>query len=161
MPEFKIERYEVITVQTAEKNQYGDLIVNGKIKIGNKRSNLFNIFQPGVEVKVGYAIYKDREYIATAEQTGKHIEPTKKETPEEKHEAQLEALKAKQKTTTETELHTRKSIERQTALKCATEIAAALIAKTSDVNVNKVLTWAEMFESYLENGIQIQNKTKP
>jgi hypothetical protein len=73
MPE--IERYGTITVQTVEKNQYGDLLVNGKIKIGNKRSNLFDVFQPGAEVKVGYASYMNKEYIASAEQTGTHVIP--------------------------------------------------------------------------------------
>lgn len=81
MPQdLKIERYDVIAVQTVEKNQYGDLVVNGSIKIGNKRSYLFDAFQPGAEVKVGYSIYMNREYIATAEQTGEH-RPTAETTP--------------------------------------------------------------------------------
>jgi len=72
MAEPKIERYEVITVETTQKNQYGDLLVNGTLKVGNKRSNLFDVFQPGAEVKIGYASYMNKEYIASAEQTGTH-----------------------------------------------------------------------------------------
>jgi hypothetical protein len=70
--DLKIERYELITVQTAQPNQYGDLLVNGTYKVGKKRSNLFDVFQVGAEVKLGYASYLNKEYIATAEQTGKH-----------------------------------------------------------------------------------------
>jgi len=72
MPEPKIERYEVITVENTQQNQYGDLIVNGNLKVGNKRTHLFDVFQPGAEVKLGYAVYMNKEYIATAEQTGTH-----------------------------------------------------------------------------------------
>jgi hypothetical protein len=75
----KIERYEVITVKEATINDWGDLVVidtTGKeYKIGAKRSNLFDTFQPGAEVKIGYAVYMNKEYIATAEQTGTHTEP--------------------------------------------------------------------------------------
>ena len=77
MPAPQITRYEVFTVSKATKNNYGDLIVTdtqgNERKIGNKRSRLFEVFQPGSEVKVGYAVYMEREYIASAEQTGKHI----------------------------------------------------------------------------------------
>jgi hypothetical protein len=75
MPEPKIERYETITVETTQQNQYGDLMVNGTLKVGKKRSNLFDVFQPGAEVKLGYASYMNKEYIATAEQTGTHTLP--------------------------------------------------------------------------------------
>jgi len=90
MPEPKIERYELITVESTEKNQYGDLLVNGKLKVGNKRSQLFDIFQPGAEIKIGWASYMNKEYIASAEQTGTHVVipvststeiPKKSETP--------------------------------------------------------------------------------
>ena len=78
MPQQKpqITRYEVFTIAEATKNSYGDLIVKdtqgNEYKIGNKRTRLFDVFQVGAEVKVGYAVYMEREYIASAEQTGKH-----------------------------------------------------------------------------------------
>ena len=82
----QITRYEVLTVAGAIKNNYGDLIVTDtkgtEHKIGNKRSRLFEVFQAGAEVKVGYAVYMEREYIASAEQTGKHI-PLAEKTSEE------------------------------------------------------------------------------
>ena len=95
MPQQKpqITRYEVFTVSKATKNNYGDLIVadtqGNERKIGNKRSHLFELFQPGAEVKVGYSVYMEREYIASAEQTGKHI-PDAISTDKEKPTAQAE-----------------------------------------------------------------------
>ena len=78
----QITRYEVFTVSEATKNNYGDLIVTdtqgNEHKIGNKRSRLFEVFQPGAEVKVGYAVYMQKEYIASAEQTGTHIPEVKR-----------------------------------------------------------------------------------
>ena len=79
MPQQKpqITRYEVFIVSEANKNRYGDLLVKDTMgnehKIGNKRARLFDVFQPGAQVKVGYAVYMQKEYIASAEQTGKHI----------------------------------------------------------------------------------------
>lgn len=73
MPEKKldIERYEVIQVKSQQLNQYGDLIFTDtgdkSHKIGNKRDYLYDQIVDGRAVKVGYAIYKNTEYIATAE----------------------------------------------------------------------------------------------
>jgi len=82
----QITRYEVFIVSNAIKNNYGDLIVTDtkgtERKIGNKRSHLFDVFRVGAEVKVGYAVYMEREYIASAEQTGKHIPPAEKASEE-------------------------------------------------------------------------------
>ena len=47
---------------------------------------------------------------------------------------------------------TRKSIERQSALKASTEIAVAKIAVGKATSLNEILTVAVMFESYLESG---------
>ena len=73
----QITRYAVFTVGEANPNEYGDLIVKdtegNEHKIGKKRAQLFSVFQVGAEVKVGYAVYMQKEYIASAEQTGKHM----------------------------------------------------------------------------------------
>jgi hypothetical protein len=96
----KIERYELITVETTENDKYGNLIVNGTYKVGAKRANIFQVFQAGAEVKLGYATYMNKEYIATAEQTGKHIvkaDPT----PDDLAKAYKEAVKELPKPTQE------------------------------------------------------------
>lgn len=62
-----IIRREKFVVDHTEKNTYGDLIVasqsGNEYKIGVKRKHLFDYFQDGTEVVVGYASYMNREYI--------------------------------------------------------------------------------------------------
>ena len=78
----QITRYAVFTVSSTNPNQYGDLMVKDtagtEYKISNKRNRLFEAFQIGAEVKVGYAVYMEKEYIASAEQTGTHIPEVEK-----------------------------------------------------------------------------------
>lgn len=66
----KIIRREKFVVDHTETNDYGDLMVTSKLgneyKVKQKRNQLFAIFQPDIEVVVGFASYMDREYIATA-----------------------------------------------------------------------------------------------
>ena len=65
-----IIRREKFTVQDNNINQYGDLIVtssSGKeYKVGKKRANLFDAFQPDTEVVVGWSSYMNKDYIAEA-----------------------------------------------------------------------------------------------
>ena len=79
----KIERYEVVTVESQEQNQYGDLIFSdaeGKpYRIGNKRPHLFDQIQEGRAVKLGYAIYKGREYIVSAKLYDGNVSPPQTE----------------------------------------------------------------------------------
>ena len=51
---------------------------------------------------------------------------------------------------------TRKSIERQTALKAAVEISVAQVQAGKEMKVVQILTIASLFESYLENGIIVK-----
>ena len=81
-----IIRREQITVAYAQQNQYGDLIVKTKagneLKVGKKRQHLFNIFQPGIEVIVGFSSYMNKEYINEAAQASQVVStdtPVKKE----------------------------------------------------------------------------------
>ena len=66
-----IERYEVVQVASHKNNSYGDLLfidsLGKEYKIGNKRPQFFGAIIDGRAVKLGYAIYKGKEYIATAE----------------------------------------------------------------------------------------------
>jgi len=83
-----IIRREKITVDHAEINQYGDLIVTttagNEYKIGKKREKLFSVFQPGVDVVIGFSSYMNREYIAEATQEKQVVStdtPIEKEKP--------------------------------------------------------------------------------
>ena len=53
---------------------------------------------------------------------------------------------------------TRKSIERQTSLKSATDWCIAKLQGGQDIKTTELITVASLFESYLENGIQVKKK---
>ncbi len=70
-PEPAIIDTTVIQVKSTTKNTYGDLIVTPTVgedvKIGNKRSNLFDVFQEGRAVKLYWAEYMHKKYVSKAE----------------------------------------------------------------------------------------------
>jgi len=145
----EITRYAVVTVDGVDDiNQYGDLTFSdtegNKHKIGNKRSGLFSAIIPDRAVKLGYAIYMNKEYIATAElydgqpAKPKPLAPQAKSTP-------VKADKWDEK-----DGITRKSIERQTSLNAAVELA-----KVGIIKPDQVLPSAKKFEEYLE-GKEVQ-----
>jgi hypothetical protein len=75
-----ITRYAVFTVKSVANKEYkgevqGRIITDTTGKtypLSEKREKLFDVFQIGAEVKVGYAVWQGKEYILTAEQTGGH-----------------------------------------------------------------------------------------
>ena len=137
MPEPKIERYETITVETTQKNQYGDLLVNGTLKVGNKRSHLFEVFQPGAEVKLGYAVYMNKEYIATAEQTGTHTVPK-----EEGHLVKAAKAMGAEVISEKPIVHDNKS--RSMAIAYAKDLAAA-----GKIELKDMAAYADKFLEYI------------
>jgi hypothetical protein len=86
-----IIKYLKFTVASSGKNDYGDLIVTSKYgcdyKISNKRTNLFDIFQPETAVVVGYSSYMNKDYIAVAHPADQFPAVThyEVETPPQKH----------------------------------------------------------------------------
>jgi hypothetical protein len=177
--EVKIVRYETIIVKDATPNSYGDLVVNGGIKV--KKKDLHQVFQVGAEVKIGYALFKNdkmkeaREYVATAEQTGKHEVPKDTSLVEAAKSIGAEVInppplkgdrynpkydkepapqtsqsvtlndKMSKNDWDEKDRHTRKSIERQKALELACNVTKL------DANEKIILT-ARRFEIFLETG---------
>lgn len=97
----EITRTETVTVGSKELNQYGDLIfldtVGNEHKIGKKREQYFGAIQQGRTVKLSYAEYMNKEYIAevgtaeppkapssasrTQNQPGNQPNPTRTTTP--------------------------------------------------------------------------------
>ncbi len=71
MPEPVIINATVIQVKSTTKDTYGNLIVTPEvgedIKIGVKRENLFEVFQEGRAVKLYWAEYMHKKYVARAE----------------------------------------------------------------------------------------------
>jgi hypothetical protein len=128
MPEPKIERYEIISVKSTQKNQYGDLLVNDSLKVGNKRSHLFDVFKLGADVKIGYATYMDKEYIASAEPTD--------ESP------LVEAAKAMGATVIPEKPHNTK--DRAVAIAYAKDLAAA-----GKIELKDMTAYADKFLEYM------------
>ncbi len=71
MPEPQIIDTTVIQVKSTTKDGYGNLIVTpiegDDIKVSEKRSHLFDIFQQGATVKLLWAEYMHKKYVARAE----------------------------------------------------------------------------------------------
>lgn len=164
----EIIRYEVVTANEGIKNQYGDLeftdTMGNKHKIGNKRSGLFSAIIPGRAVKLGYATYMNKEYIASAElfdgtpQNPKQDAPQAKSTPpkEEIHTTTTPATVMTKEDWPEKDRVIRKSIERQTSLNAAVELAKKVEGVVSS---EKIIATARVFEAYLE-GKEVQKAGK-
>ena len=76
-PKITIIRREKFTVDHSEVNDYGDLVVTSKegseYKVKSKRTQLFDVFQPDIEVVVGWASYMNHEFIAEATQASQLV----------------------------------------------------------------------------------------
>src|SRR3990170_750086 len=70
-PQTPITRMETVIPVSSNRNQYGDLLfqdASGKeYKLGNKRAGFFPIVEHnyGRQIKLGYAVYNNKEYITT------------------------------------------------------------------------------------------------
>lgn len=164
-------RKQVITVASSKLNSYGDLeftdTEGNAYKVAKKKVSFFQSIQVGAEVMLEWSpnpYKKDAEYIYSATQTGAHYPPDSKLVQEAKRlgavpvEPTPQALQSKSappKTSsdkmtkedwaTKDEI-TRKSIQRQTALKAAVDSAPE---KTTSEDIIKV---AKRFDKYLEAG---------
>ena len=141
-----------ITVESSDTNQYGDLIVHSKegqdYKVSNKRTQLFDVFQPDAEVVIGFASYMNKEYVAEAT-AAEQIVSTDTPVQKEKDHLVKEATKIAKMTPddwAEKDRITRISIERQTALKEAVNLASL---HPEQATGEKVIATAKKFEKYL------------
>jgi len=134
-----IIRQDKFTVQSTEENEYGDLMVTdtdgNPHKIGVKRKRLFGVFEGGGEVKVGYAEYKNKEYIAEAEMVNsvpvhKPAQSADKQTDTMKKEDWDKKDRIKQD-----------SIEAQTRMKIISELWIAGKIKDDDTEVLLLRVW--------------------
>jgi len=124
-----------------------------EVKIGEKRAGLHALFQQGKAVMLHWETYKNRLYVADAKAVeGELPEPKSSQEVLPKQKEVIEKARASVAFDP-----TRKSIERQTALKAAVEWCVAKHA-TEPIKTAMVITVAGLFESYLENGIQVEKK---
>ena len=135
----QIVRKEVFVVESSELDGYGNLIVIDKgansHKIGVKRPHLFDVFQPDTAVEVGYATYRDREYIADAVKVEGEL-PTEKANPVPEHTPKSEVPIVLTKD--------QRLKHRAFALSYACRVAAG-----GHIGVNDIRRWAEEFEKFL------------
>ena len=158
MPEAEITRKQIIVVNEVGTNTYGDLTFTdkdgGQYKIGTKRKPYFEkVIIPNMAVQLNYVMSSfGKEYIYNATQIKDEL-PTVKAT----HLTDKGELKPGEEMTktdwSERDRTTRKSIERQTALKEATNIACAMIAQGKEMSPSKVIATAKLFEAYLEGKV--------
>ncbi len=141
MPEPAIIDTTVIQVKSTTKDTYGNLIVTPEVgedfKIAAKREFLFEVFQEGRAVKLGWAEYMHRKYIARAElfdgkpPTEKQVEPITAGVEIKQIQQTIKATIADNK-------------NRSFALAYAKDLAVA-----GKIEINKIGEYARIFEKYL------------
>jgi len=149
-PEPKIERYEVITPDSVVPDTYENIIVktttDTEVRVNKKHAHLHQMFYDAAEegraLKIGYAVYMNREYVHTVEYfDGKP--------PEEDRIEPITAGVGKEpigRADTKRTSSTNESIEAQVCLKCACEIA-----KESDT-IETILMYAEKMRQWISSG---------
>ncbi len=156
MTEAQITRKQVIVVDKTGQNTYGDLTFSDKegkqYKISTKRKRHFDgIITPGNAVQLNYSVFKDKEYIYSAESVAEKIDFQEiKDTSKIPLQPKIEPGIMTKVDWDEKDRRTRKSIERQKALELAVSLTIA--DKLRLQNPGSILGWAELFESYLESG---------
>jgi len=141
MPQPKIERYEVVIPAACLMDDYENMTVTTttgtEVRINKKHASLHGLFKEaeleGRAVKVGYAVYLEKEYVHTAElyggqpQTELGKEAVKQgaelQPPPKPPQAPKSGLTDKDK-----------DIHKQVALKCAVELAAHGVIRLNSIN---------------------------
>lgn len=148
MPEPVIVRSVDIVVDKVDYNSYGDMVFTdtegNERKVGAKRLSYFkNEIIPDKAVRLNYIMSSfGKEYIYNAipaEQLIKAKEPVVKSTEIPKEGKIIPNVGKYKADPAKTE-----SIERQTSLKSAVELAVAKI-----IEVDSILSWATVFDMYL------------
>ena len=97
MPEVTIVREEIIVVDHATPDSYGNLMVTDKTgrehRVNQKHSSLHPIFQPDMAVKVGYGNFMNKEFIHTAIQVKDNLPPPVKPTILPEHQEVIDKVK--------------------------------------------------------------------
>ena len=149
MKETVITRWETFTVSETNKDDYGNLTgktSDGKVfKVGAKREGLFGFFEAGKAVKVGYAVYMDKEYIAVASQATTETTPS---APQPKIEPPKEVKDLGSKVAeTLTRFNAEDVKVRTMTLAYAKDLAVAGI-----IDVKEIMMKAEAFYLYAVSG---------
>jgi hypothetical protein len=75
MPAPEIIKKELVTTESIGGDNYGNTIIKtsegATVKLSPKRQNLKTEFEIGATTDIGWAVYMDKEYVATAKRVGK------------------------------------------------------------------------------------------
>jgi len=151
----------IIKVGTTEIDEYGNLLVTpsgggDKIKIAQKRTHLHHLFEQGNTVALHWETYMNKSYVANANLVEGELPTIVKQA--EKLGGTLAEItpqadaKMTKEDWAEKERITRKSIERQTSLKEAVNVAVAEIDKGKEMTPAKIIELAKRFCKYLDTG---------
>ena len=166
MPDVEIIRKQIIEVGEIKGLTAGNFPKwvftdkeGNEYKINPNRKDYFtDVIKPGVAVELSYSKFKNNEYIYSAT-------PVADKLPDEMRISdEMAELSAAQRAKgdpprkeimaksdwAEKDRITRKSIERQTSLNTAVDIACALIGQGKEMSPAKVIDTAKLFEAYLE-----------
>ena len=151
----------IIIVARTEVDGFGNLQVTDKegnvIKIAQKREKLFPLFEQGKAVELDWQTYMNKDYVADARPVAGNLpestEPPTDSTPPKAHTPPPRTEQTEAKVDA-----TRKSIERQTSLKCATEWSIAQLQAGNPLKTTGILIIAKLFESYLDSGTIVEPK---
>ena len=151
-PEPKIERYEVITPTSATADDYGNIVVKsiaGEVRVNKKHESLHPLFyeasQEGRALKVGFAVYMNKEYIHTAELfDGK---------PPEEKQVEPITTKAEPLSPNVAPLVKPPSKNASFALSYSKDLAVA-----GKIEPDKILSYAEVFVRWLDGDITVTDE---
>ena len=178
----EITRKQIIVVDKVGTNQYEDLTWTDKegksYKVKSTRKQYFDCIVPDQAVEISFSKYKNTEYPYSATAVADKIEVVKpihltKEGGLESAPYEVPVVKIQtdrlspsdkeimaKSDWAEKDRVTRKSIERQTALKEATNITCALIAQGKEMSPTKTIDIAKLFEAYLEGNYLVDEAKK-
>jgi len=154
MPEVEIVRKQIIVVGEIGQNTYGDLTWtdkdNNPYKVKSTRKQYFECIVPGQAVEISFSKYKGTEYPYSATPVKDKLSEKPQQPPQSKSSpvAVVGGSEVMAKGDwAEKDKITRKSIERQTSLNAAVEVAKLIGG--DKITTEKIIATAKVFEAYL------------
>jgi len=153
MVDTKITRSEVVVVDEASNNAYGDLVFTDKggntHKVGNKRVQFFtDVIIPGKAVQLNYAVAYEKEYIYNAKLVeGELTEPTAPPTSQVVKEHMPPQTTQRPAPMDENKMR-QYSIETQSSMKMITEIWVAGKIKDDDPMVTGLINYLGKYSAH-------------
>lgn len=147
----------IITVEHTELDGYGNLTVTTKaggepIKIGEKRSHLHPLFEPGVAIELDWQTFNNRKYVADARLVEGELPPPVKPSMggSEGDPPKQEKVIPDDKMTKEDWANRDAKRDRSVTLAYAKDLAAA-----GQIEVTKIIFHADLFDKWVSGEITV------